>query len=102
MKKWTDDIMPADLPGELLPIAEEIGVEAALKLSEKFGGGAVYLPQASSVIASAKQRFILDNPKMQIKDLRMATGYSDRQIIRIRGEADSVNEDWQQALQYPA
>ena len=88
MKNWTDQIKPEDLPKVLAEISQEIGVEHALTLAEKFGGGHIYLPQATSLIANAKRRFILDNPKKTVLELRRSTGYSDRQIIRIRNEQE--------------
>ena len=84
MKNWTDQIKPEDLPSLLREIAEAIGVEATLQLAETFGGGEIYLPQATNVIAAAKRRFILGNPKKTVRELRMITKYSDRQILRIR------------------
>jgi len=100
MKNWTDKIKPEDLPEPLREIAAEIGIEATLTLSEEFGGGEIYLPQATSVIAAAKRRFILDNPKMRVRDLRRKTKYSDRQILRIRNkEEDERVAALQESLQ---
>lgn len=95
MDTWTKQIKPEDLPGELMAFALEIGVEAAIKLADRFGGGTFYLPQAESVISNAKKRFILDNPKMSIRDLRMETGYSDRQILRIKKDAEEKDTSQQ-------
>ncbi len=84
MKNWTEDIKAGDLPGLLKPIADVIGIDATLKLAEGFGGGEIYLSKAEGVILDAKRKFILDNPKMTVQELRILTKYSDRQIIRIR------------------
>lgn len=86
MKDWRDHIKTEDLPGDLGVIAEELGLDAALKLAARFGGGQLYIPQASSAVLAAKHLFIAANPLMTIKTLRMSTGLSDQTIIRIRSK----------------
>ena len=79
-------------------IADLIGEERVMKLAESFGGETIYVSQAKSVIDSAKRSFILDNPKMAVYKLRMITGYSDRQIIRIRKNVKVIQDSNQISL----
>ncbi len=97
MKDWRELVKVEDLPGDLAHVARIIGVEAAVKLAEELGGGTIYVPQAQSAVSAAKQRFILSHAEalarneITIRDLRMLTGISDKQIARYLSGTDKAD-----------
>lgn len=54
MKDFYKDVTLEMLPGNARKIAETIGVKAALKLFEKFGGGGFYVPKIAVIGARAR------------------------------------------------
>jgi Mor family transcriptional regulator len=58
------DIRIEDLPGNFQPVAEAIGMAAALALARTCGGGEVYVPMIDSVSKAARDRTI----RKQYKD----------------------------------
>lgn len=53
-------IQAEDLPEDLQEIAEQIGLEALLRLIELRGGESVYFPRQESITRRARNRAILD------------------------------------------
>jgi len=57
MTQW-DEIGINDLEGDMIDVAENIGLSAAKKLLTVFGGEAIYFPKPESVIRAGRDRKI--------------------------------------------
>ena len=59
MNQW-DEIEIKDLEGDMIDVAENIGLSAAKKLLTVFGGEAIYFPKPESVIRGGRDRKIYE------------------------------------------
>ncbi len=59
MNKWIKEVKTEDIPLNFLDLANEIGIEALLKMTSIIGGLTIYIPKTDFFIKSAKERLIL-------------------------------------------
>jgi Mor family transcriptional regulator len=59
MNQW-DEIEIKDLEGDMIDVAENIGLSAAKKLLTVFGGESIYFPKPESVIRAGRDRKIYE------------------------------------------
>lgn len=84
MQEWLSELSIEDLPKAYQGVAEVIGVENAILLSEAFGGLPVYFPKLDSLIALKKRAYIRKNfTGNNHRDLAKKTGYTERWIYDI-------------------
>lgn len=84
MQNWIEAVEIADLPGQYQEMAELIGVENTLKLAEHFGKTGFYFRGLEPLIASKKEKYILENFNgVNRKELARRTGYSERWVGEI-------------------
>lgn len=57
MNQW-DEIEIKDLEGDMIDVAENIGLSAAKKLLTVFGGESIYFPKPESVIRGGRDKKI--------------------------------------------
>ena len=57
MSQW-DEIGINDLEGDMIDVAENVGLSAAKKLLTVFGGESIYFPKPESVIRAGRDRKI--------------------------------------------
>lgn len=86
----TDDIVsglaPDDLPGDLRLIADVVGVENAVKLSNSFRGCTLYLRNIDPILKRKRNTEIRNNydrGDVRVKDLAIKYKLSKRQIENI-------------------
>ncbi|MCD4674955.1 MAG: hypothetical protein K8S18_03035 [Desulfobacula sp.] len=77
MSQW-DDIDINDLEGDMVDVAENIGLSAAKKLLTVFGGEAIYFHKPESVIRAARDRkiykeFKIDNYRQLATRYKLTT-----------------------------
>lgn len=74
-----------DLPSELRIVAEEIGLDAAVKLARLWGGFNVYLPKLDRVLIPVRDRTIrrLRAEGVSVKELARQFGLTDTTVYSI-------------------
>ncbi|SDU27114.1 Mor transcription activator family protein [Desulfobacula phenolica] len=91
MSQW-DEIEIDDLEGDMIDIAETIGLSAAKKLLTVFGGESIYIPKPESVIRSLRDRKIYQEFKNDnYRQLAARYNLTTRQIRAIIKEQRSRN-----------
>ncbi|MCG8643227.1 MAG: hypothetical protein MI862_26110 [Desulfobacterales bacterium] len=83
----SEDIKIEDLPEEFREVADAIGLEAALKLLERFQGCQVYVPKLETVTRKSKYRRMYEDFRRygSYKRVAVKSGLSEsrtRQIIK--------------------
>ena len=86
MKDWKSEVTLEKLPDANRKLAEVIGVEAMLKLCERYGGESLYIPMTDAIYAAVRREWIRkeyahhnSNPKWLAKKY----GLSEREVQRI-------------------
>lgn len=84
MMEWIKELKPEDLPGDLHLVAQECGIEVAIRLAEKMGSISIYIRPIDSLISQKKEEYIKKHFNgSNHKELAIATGYSERWIYEI-------------------
>ena len=82
--KWLEGLKPEDLPGDLQLVANECGIDIAIRLAEKMGSVSIYIRPIDSLIAAKKEDYIVKKFNgINHKELAIATGYSERWVYEI-------------------
>jgi len=82
--EWTKDIKADELPGDLQLVAQQCGVDVAIKLAEKMGSITVYIRPIDGLVVAKKEAYIKKHFNgSNHKELAIATGYSDRWVYKI-------------------
>lgn len=86
MKDWKDEVTLEMLPEPNRKLAEVIGVEAMLKLCERYGGETLYIPMTDAAYAVVRRRWIREEyarhgPK--VSWLAKKYRVSEREVQRI-------------------
>lgn len=82
--EWTKELKAEDLPGDLQLVAQECGIEVAVRLSEKMGSVSIYIRPIGALIARKKEEYIVRHFNgSNHKELAIATGYSERWVYEI-------------------
>lgn len=77
MKKYDLSLLTIDdFPEGLKDVVEIIGVEAAYKLSEKFGGQVLYLPKIDSLIKRLRDESIKQDYKNGVSFNQLCQDYN--------------------------
>lgn len=58
MGKWTDTLTIDMIPEQYRPLAELIGIQQMLAMSEQFGGANLYVPKPEALVRSARDNLI--------------------------------------------
>jgi len=85
---WYDGVTPDDLPGDLGLVAQECGVETAIRMAEALGGMKIYILKPESVLMPLKKAFIRTHREVPIRDLVLLTRLSETTVRDILREAD--------------
>lgn len=86
MQDWMRDVTMDILPDAHRRIAEVIGIEAALRLCDAFGGASLYIPMTDAVYndmvrdREIRRRYLLG---CKIAQLAAQYGISERSVLRI-------------------
>ena len=86
MKDWKSEVTLEKLPDANRKLAEVIGVEAMLKLCERYGGETLYIPMTDGIYAVVRRERIRDEYARRNANLRwLAKKYriSEREVQRI-------------------
>lgn len=84
MINWIAEIKIEDLPDSYRSIAEIVGIENTVKLSQFLGGLPFYFPKIDSFIKDKKESYIRKNFNgSNHRELAMATNYSERWVYEI-------------------
>lgn len=82
--EWTKDIKADELPGDLQLVAQQCGVDVAIKLAEKMGSITVYIRPIGGLVVAKKEAYIRKHFNGgNHKELAIATGYSERWVYKI-------------------
>lgn len=82
--KWLEGLKPDDLPGDLQLVAQQCGMEVAIKLAEKMGSVGIYIRPIDSLIAKKKEEYIKRHFNgINHKELALQTGISERWVYEI-------------------
>lgn len=84
-----DDILKEvtleDLEGEPKRIATEIGLENMKRLSMKFGGSRIYIPQPNGLASNAIQRMVKeDSKKLSTRQTAQKYNIGERTVTKYR------------------
>lgn len=91
MSLW-DEIEISDLEGDMVDVAEAVGLSAAKKLLTVFGGEAIYFTKPESVIRAGRDRTIYKEFKQQnYRYLAIKYKLTTRQIRTIVKEQRRLN-----------
>ena len=83
MIQW-DDIDIKDLEGDMVDVAETLGLSVAKQLIRIFGGESIYFPKAESVIRASRDRQIYkDFNGFNLRQLSCQYNLTTRQIRTI-------------------
>lgn len=86
MKDWKEEVSLEMLPDANRKLAEVIGVEAMLKLCERYGGETLYIPMTDAVYAAVRRKWIKDDYVRHGSNTRWIArkyGLSEREVQRI-------------------
>ena len=82
--EWIKELKPDDLPGDLQLVAQECGMDVAIRLAEKMGSISIYIRPIDSLIAQKKEEYIKKHFNgSNHKELAIATGYSERWVYEV-------------------
>ena len=91
------DIRIEELPEPYCAIAELIGIEAALKLAETFGGTSLYFAKLDTLLAIKKyEKIKTEFTGFNHRDLAIKYNYSEsriRQILDVKIEKPPIQKD---------
>jgi Mor family transcriptional regulator len=88
INKWIKEVKTEDIPPNFQDLANEIGIEALLKMTAIIGGLTIYIPKTDFFIKPAKERLILQEYNgYNVPELAIKYGVSDAYIRKL------VNQD---------
>lgn len=84
MREWIAELKPEELPGDLQLVAQECGIDVAIRLAEKMGGVSIYIRPIDSLLAQKKEAYIIKHFNgSNHKELAIATRYSERWVYEV-------------------
>lgn len=85
--EWTKGIKVQDLPKDLQLVAQECGIDVALKLVQQLGGVQLYICKMDALLFNAKRRYVFDKfSGANHTELALATGMTERWVYDILAE----------------
>lgn len=93
--KWLSEIRThEDLPEPLATIAKLVGVENAIMLTDKLGGGRIYLPRLSTLRRHVRDRKIQNDftTGYNIRELAQKNRLSEQSIYKILKKARLIRQ----------
>lgn len=97
-REWLGALTQENLPAQYHKLAEIIGMENALKLSEMWGGAAVYIPTPDAAYDAARRELIRRDYKRgaAVSTLARRYGVTERTVQRavedLRAEQISIED----------
>ncbi|WP_110113250.1 Mor transcription activator family protein [Bacillus sp. CGMCC 1.16541] len=94
MEKWMEQLKIEDLPEVYQSLAESLGVEGVIKLSETFGGAYMYIPKPDKLLQIARNAAIMDRYRKgkSIRSIAREFKLTDVRIRAIIAE-ETMNEN---------
>lgn len=82
--KWLDSLKPDDFPGDMQLVAQQCGVDVAVKLAEKMGSVRIYVIPIKRILAQKVGKYIIENFRgNNHKELAIETGVSESHVYDV-------------------
>ena len=82
--KWLDSLKADDFPGDMQLVAQQCGVDVAVKLAEKMGSVRIYVIPIKGILAQKMDEYIIKNFKgNNHKELAIETGVSESHVYDV-------------------
>lgn len=89
--EWWKEIRPEDIPRHFREIVEVVGIEATVKLAQRYGGLAVYVPKPNALFEKRRNELIRRDARVHgYRETALKYGLTEvwvRQIVDHQKEA---------------